>query len=718
MQFERVGRYLAYPYLLRIPLLCWLFLTALPLLAIPSAAPLGALLRGVFDIAGPSAGRSAFAYGLVTLASLLSAMTVAVTGRLILVDGEERFGAGHVPRRPGSRLMFRIVPLLGIVPAIVGGTCYEAHAAKSAVTAQVEALGIIAGLVGFYAVTKLHERLWARLVARPREQEGVAPAGPGWRALALFTRLVLWGAGRVARVSPAGYLDDKRELLGRHKFAAIQGVLSLLFYVGLFLAKLIPTRGADAPYIPTLCLILVLVMLLCWAFSALTFFFDRFRVPLLLLLGTFVAVSAGLPQSDHFYTTLRLDPAATTRPSPSPGQLLSRRADRPIILVAASGGGIQAEAWTARVLSGIKQDFERKQRDFNHALVLVSAVSGGSVGSMFFLDQICAKPPAPVGDKLDEFPAVTRAEASSLDQVTWGLLSPDLIFGVAPFLKGLSLHPPAFFNGGNVTSDRGTALEDAWRLTPSLDGATLGSWQAAVAADTCPAAIFNSTIVETGQRLLLSTTGMGPSAGGKTDTWVGRSEFRELYPGFDLPVVTAARLSASFPFVTPAARIWRGDVFLRDYHVVDGGYYDNYGVATLVEWLNNGLLTKDVRKPSKVVIVQIRAAPRDTLARASRQRGWFFQTAAPLTTLEAVRGTAQYSRNEVAMNFITTEGLYYPTTIKTVQFEYRGNEQETPTEIPLSWHLTPAEKSALRWEWERSEHIRAARAALLQEFEE
>src|SRR5439155_3905809 len=106
---EPAGAYFAYLYVLRVPGLIWLLLVSLPWVSVPRGAVLGDLLRGIFDIAGRSLPMSLLSWTLVTLASLFAAMSVAVTARLILVDGHERFGVGRIPRRPGVRLLYRLV---------------------------------------------------------------------------------------------------------------------------------------------------------------------------------------------------------------------------------------------------------------------------------------------------------------------------------------------------------------------------------------------------------------------------------------------------------------------------------------------------------------------------------------------------------------------------------------------------------------------------------
>ena len=82
----------AYLYLLRVPLLAWLVLVGLAPLSVWGAAPLGPVLRGLFDLA-PAAGggggaglvplRIVVAFALVTLQALMAATAIGVkAGRI------------------------------------------------------------------------------------------------------------------------------------------------------------------------------------------------------------------------------------------------------------------------------------------------------------------------------------------------------------------------------------------------------------------------------------------------------------------------------------------------------------------------------------------------------------------------------------------------------------------------------------------------------------
>jgi hypothetical protein len=708
------GHYWRYLYLLRVPLLIWIVLVALPPLSVWGAAPMSPLLRGLFDLAPPLGGvtepwwptfpRVALAFGLVTLQALMVATAVAVTARLILLKGAARFDAGVVPNAPGVKLAFRLIPALGAIVIVAGSWSQSFHGlGPPRATAMVA--GTVAGAAGLWFLAgPVQDFLWARLQNRRSLQRTDR-----------LSRAIRWLIGRVesvARHSPTGYLDSKGQLDDKHVFALFQALISLAVYVALLLAKAVPI--GTTPWVPTLCLTLTLLLVLCWAFASATFFFDRFRIPLLLVVAVYMTAVGLSARSDSFYhTTPRSDPSWNEVNYPL-AQLLRSRGEAParagsslapVVVVAATGGGIQASAWTARVMGGLHRDTESAARRFDEAVRVISSVSGGSVGALFVLDAYDrGRLPAFGPGGLDDYPPVASAEASSLDEVAWGLVYSDLLYSAFPMLR---------FSVGMLTSDRGSALESAWRARVGKQPLPLGRWRKDALSGERPAVIFNATLAESGERLLLSTTDLErPSedadahceTGAQEAVSAGRRDFRTLYCDREIDAVTAARLSATFPYVSPATRILR-DKGPREpeYHVVDGGYYDNYGIATLVEWLEDAIR----RAPAgsslpPVLIVEIRAKPVGGVARPDGARGATFQLLQPLTTMLAVWGIGQISHNELDMRLlgatsrIATLGL----PVRRVVFEFPATDEDgVQIRAPLSWHLTPDDRRILRWAW-------------------
>jgi hypothetical protein len=160
----------------------------------------------------------------------------------------------------------------------------------------------------------------------------------------------------------------------------------------------------------------------------------------------------------------------------------------------------------------------------------------------------------------------------------------------------------------------------------------LNEWRQGVQQGWRPAVIFNATLVESGEPLLLATTNLlqknqieGPQ----------RKTFAQLFPNNDIPVVTAVRLAATFPFATPAARAIADG---PQYHVVDGGYYDNYGVNSLLEWLNEAFSSTPPEKRPDILIIQIRSFPAGASNPSAGNKGWFYQAEAPVSALRGTSG--------------------------------------------------------------------------------
>ncbi|MFW6175976.1 MAG: hypothetical protein ACOC7L_04050, partial [Acidobacteriota bacterium] len=245
--------------------------------------------------------------------------------------------------------------------------------------------------------------------------------------------------------------------------------------------------------------------------------------------------------------------------------------------------------------------------------------------------------------------------------------------------------------------DRGWALEELWRERLERPDATLDDWRRRMEAGELPAAVFNSTVVETGEQLLLTPlTGFAPQA----------ADFLSTYPGYDLPVATGARLSASFPWVSPVARPRTGEgnpSVTPPWHGADGGYYDNFGVVSLVSWVLSldAAQIEELRRRG-VVLVRIRAfPPAGALAEGGddgaepADRGWLYSAVGPLVTLLNVRTATQGFRNDVDVQLLTELAALkdIPVTCATFTLEAVS---------PLSWKLTDPQRNTIAAGWEEA----------------
>src|SRR5215470_594208 len=481
-RLQRLIEWLTYAYLIRFPLL-----TAAALVGIPYAAfwtGARSLLENLFDL-DPGA------IMLVTMTALLSAWSVMVTARLVLTYSSERFGVAQA--KIGS-LGWRHILLFGLLAApVIAGVVYEIvklwdyTLPSTANLWKIAALapGIITALFLLWSADLLQRRFNSPAtnrkapdllmpserpltggVIRRLSESGPVMTAPGWLAKRLMN---------IPHFSGRGYVDydadpNKRfPLLPGHGGAL---AMSLLFGTVYVAVGVITSPWVTSLRAPSLAGLLLLLTMLNWGLSGLAFFFDRYRIPVMISIVILLGLSSIVfPRSDSYYIIYPKGDGAGAEFKQQ--NLLQAREGAKVILVAANGGEIQAAAWSARVLTGIEEGCRKGGdcggRSFARSVRVISAVSGGSVGVMHFANAY-----GKYGAKDGELPdngaleqVVKLAGRSSLDGVAWGLVYPDFLRVVAPFLSEI----PFFWR-----TDRGRALEFEWQHDADLN-AWLGEWR-------------------------------------------------------------------------------------------------------------------------------------------------------------------------------------------------------------------------------------------------
>lgn len=726
---------LQYLFFCRFPLAIGLLLLALPFLGL---GPMRSLFGNLFVT-------SAGGVFLISLLAFLAAWVVLLTARLAAGGAPERFGVAWnpdgSPPQPGPRgslLQLALssllaLPTVGVVVALSpeSGSPGESAPAGIGLPLLLAFLGMAGALFLFYTA-----HLLGRYLAPPGSAAAEWDLLPLPLPRALIHRLsgarIPWASLRRERLEQtiaaqgedvrAGYLNSQNHLRPGLGLATSFAAVTFAVY-GVCYFLLHPDGFRVEP--PALANVLFLLILLGWILPCLSFFLDRFRVPLVAFLASLTFLLYFISDIDHYYQLhepsgreaagreIPREPHAIipeTQVERTVGKEVEdflaerektwarhHRDRKPVLVaVAASGGGITASLWTAKVLAELQRELGP---EFSESIYGLSTVSGGSVGAMYFIDAF-VDGRAPTKKSLDLM--IDQAGTSSLAATAWGLAYPD-------FWRGFSLQNPyrPFF-------DRAWAMEQVWRRTLRPGGKeevpTLGSWRADVRAGRRPAALFNATIAETGERLVLSPLKLNPLPGGCVaddpgfDDCVDARTFTQLYEDKDLPVTTAARLSATFPFVSPITRprLETGGDVSNPYHVADGGYYDNYGVVSLVEGLRRVLniyekksrLEARTQPPPKILIVEIRASDSKAAKEARRRAGWAFGTAGPVLTLLNVWGSGQTPRNDLDLQLLKEVATKRGFEVETVLFPLVGA-------APLSWHLTESQKQDIErgWDW-------------------
>lgn len=365
-----------------------------------------------------------------------------------------------------------------------------------------------------------------------------------------------------------------------------------------------------------------------------------------------------------------------------------RAVRRPLILVCTSGGGLRAAAWTAAIL-GRLHDRNGAPPRFH----LIAGASGGMVGAAAYVGWLLN------GRGVHPFPWRALATAVGADSLSW--VSHRLIFNDLPH---------AFLARANG-ADRGRALEESWRA--NLQGTfdlTFGDLAGPEGRGEVPALVFAPMLVEDGRRLLISNLDLSELTASRVH-WivpgdprgdvasVGAHQLASLLSPEAwkaLPISTAARLSAAFPWVSPAPV-----VRLRPRRrAVDAGYFDNYGLDLLSSWLrecfehHRSWIEAHV---ARVLVIQIRDNVSELGLAEDRRRapGREASTAlarglegltGPVEGVLSARESGMVFRNDAHLETVTwmyehAFGAKEPQFLRTTIFEFKG-------EASLSWYLT------------------------------
>lgn len=505
-----------------------------------------------------------------------------------------------------------------------------------------------------------------------------------------------------------GYINPQTgELTAGHLTAIAYLIIGVAIYtiVGLRYSPKSNSSRAEAPALLYLLLIISTVTII---YGGATFYFDCFRIPVLSLSILFSVFSYFMFDANHVFQLkkIEVDTGNNKRNDSDSGdfkQVLEKRlehqeGERTLVIVCASGGGIQAAGWTVQVLKGLQQELGIC---FTKAIGLISAVSGGSIGTMYYLDRFNQDGFLDEKENTSATTTNTSLDAAtkdSLDAVGWGLAYLDIWrFMGLPFVVRQKF-------------DRGTAIETDWQgeMKEPQKKKTLATWRKQIFDGEIPIPVFNATLVENGWRFLITPVTFGKVPEKKY------VDFNTLYGTYDMDVVTAARLSATFPYVTPICRSSE-NIKGANYHVADGGYFDNSGFVTAAEWLD-GQLNEWLKPESnlnikRVLVLQINAFPKSpSTEKVQENGGWFMATLGPLLAMFKVRDSVLASRNAREADLLAkkwenqVEIQYFPI--------FFPSESEIPSECavsefyrdgryrpPLSWRLTDREKQAIKDGW-------------------
>jgi hypothetical protein len=408
---------------------------------------------------------------------------------------------------------------------------------------------------------------------------------------------------------------------------------------------------------------------------------------------------------------------------------------KPMVVVVASGGGVRAAAWTFLVLSELEARFAEEGIPFPYHVRFISGASGGMFGAAYYVTSLRGPNEMTWGDARRQDMV---GPGGRLDKLTQDWLTP-----VSQSL--VTNDVPGFFSPFPSPTDRGVALERAW--SKGMDGeldVTFEQLAERERAGWCPSLAFSPMMIEDGRRLLVSNLDLRYPASNDGHLLEYDAELPasladlnrnyshdglELFRMFPqsrgrFAVSTAVRMSASFPFLSPAVSL----PTKPRRRVVDAGYFDNYGVSLAASVLFSKKNTDWIRdNVSKVVLIQIRDGQSDDERQlrvipdaGRRSKGVtsllsrsLEELTSPLEGLSNARvGTTSF-RNDgllelLSVYFEQIRGEPGSGQIPQARRFFTVVNFEFPGHVALSWHLSQKEKEQIRRTFDDKNDDRAA----------
>jgi hypothetical protein len=369
------------------------------------------LFGNVIDMSGRN-GDDIFRLALMTV---LACSTAIATMNLINYYGPDRFDVAKYPTGPIARLG---IFATGAAAAISLLSTVALRSEGNQVLWML--LGALAGIALILGV-KVIQAWFTDPKLTPKPEFYIFPSDiipdlstflqrlttyppPAHGAREWLNNILAWPLRLLAGSGDGYFVGNSLHLRPGHLFAAVFLLVSILVYHyagGSGFARNVVEPWSSLNYL------LLAGTVICWLFAGASFFLDRFRIPLLWPVAAFCVLAGWNTDTDHFY--LVREKSAYARFA-TPGDVLKRisESNDHAIVIAAAGGGIQAAAWTAQVLT----ELERRNPGLRSRVALISGVSGGAAGTMFYLQNVNKAP--------------KWATESSLENVAWGWLKADV----------------------------------------------------------------------------------------------------------------------------------------------------------------------------------------------------------------------------------------------------------------------------------------------------
>ncbi len=362
-----------------------------------------------------------------------------------------------------------------------------------------------------------------------------------------------------------------------------------------------------------------------------------------------------------------------------------------LVMIAASGGGQRAALWTLSVMQHIHSIADG---DVIRHTELLTGASGGVLGEAFFRE-IYLRSLTDTSINLSDKKYLDQISADNLNPIIFTLLVNDILIRNQYFE----------YNGYEHLKDRGFAFENQLNLnTDKILDKPISAYEKPEFDAIIPLLPVSTLITNDGRKLVISPHSMsyfGTSVMGKLGAEEKKQsiDFKRYFANHgaeDLRFLTALRMCATFPFITPNVQLPTDPVM----ETMDTGLSDNFGIQDALRFMF--VFQNWIRENTAgVVLITIRDSEKSKEIAPSFPPKIFEKVFNPLKNIYSNWNNVQTIQNEVLFNYMAES---MPFDLEKVEFEYAPKKvqdkeltgsQITMQRASLNWRLTAKEKKSI-----------------------
>jgi len=349
------------------------------------------------------------------------------------------------------------------------------------------------------------------------------------------------------------------------------------------------------------------------------------------------------------------------------------------------GGGLRSATWTIRSISHAN---EMNNGEIWKNLLFISGSSGGMIGAAYLREYYYRKAHDSTGLTVDTL--LQDISRDKLNPVAATAVLNDVFFRFKTFE----------YQGHRYVKDRALAFERKLNSDTRgwLDRKLIDYKELELNAE-MPMLVLSPTISDDGRKLIISSQPVSylchNNDSNQMNENVEFSRFFATQGATNLSFLSALRMSATFPYVFPAADLPTDPSI----EILDAGIRDNFGMSNTLkfiyffrDWLQ--------RNTSQIIIIQVRDQQKFIDLDSTKHPSLLEEVSQPFGTFyRTILDVQDYQMDDQ----IRLARDWYKGRIHVMEFVLDRSETNP---ISLSWHLTEKEKERINQAVETEENQR------------